>query len=86
MTNKGEIAASVPSDRDSSTVVPAPAHPRKRREPLPWQTLKGRENDPQTMARVKAIMGSPGYCQADQHVAFLNQDETRGVRLQIDYF
>jgi uncharacterized protein (TIGR00730 family) len=30
-------------------------------------------------------MDSPGYRQADQDVAFLNQDETRGVRLQIDY-
>jgi hypothetical protein len=37
------------------------------------------------MARVAAIMASPGYRQADQDVAFLNQDETRGVRLQIDY-
>lgn len=37
------------------------------------------------MARVQAIMASPGYRQADQDVAFLNQDDMRGVRLQIDY-
>ena len=30
-------------------------------------------------------MASPGYRQADRDVAFLNHDETRGVRLQIDY-
>ena len=70
---------------DSSPVVPTPAHPRKRREPLPWQTPKALEDDPQAMARVEAIMASPGYRQADRDVAFLNQDATRGVRLQIDY-
>jgi uncharacterized protein (TIGR00730 family) len=69
----------------SSPVVPVPAHPSKRREPLPWQTPKALEDDPQAMARVEAIMASPGYRQADRDVAFLNQDETRGVRLQIDY-
>jgi uncharacterized protein (TIGR00730 family) len=69
----------------SSPVVPIPAHPKKRREPLPWQTPKALEDDPLAMARVEAIMASPGYLQADRDVAFLNQDETRGVRLQIDY-
>ena len=69
----------------SSPVLPVPAHPGKRREPLPWQTPKALEDDPQALARVQAIMASPGYRQADRDVAFLNQDETRGVRLQIDY-
>lgn len=69
---------------DPSPVMPAPPAPQ-RREPLPWQTPKALEDDPQAMARVQAIMASPGYRQADQDVAFLNQDETRGVRLQIDY-
>ncbi len=70
---------------DTSQGVPAPAQPRKRREPLPWQVPKAHEDDPQAMARIEAIMASPGYRQADQDVAFLNQDATRGVRLQIDY-
>ena len=35
--------------------------------------------------RVQAILDSPGYRQADQDIDFLNQDVTRGVRLQIDY-
>jgi uncharacterized protein (TIGR00730 family) len=67
---------------DPSREVPAP---HQRREPLPWESPKAREDDPQAMARVEAIMTSPGYLQADRDVAFLNQDETRGVRLQIDY-
>ncbi len=57
----------------------------KRREPLPWQVPKALEDDPQAVARVEAIMASPGYRQADRDVEFLNQDATRGVRLQIDY-
>jgi len=72
-------------DNDPCSVVPAPAHPHKRHEPLPWQAPKEREDDPQALTRVGAIMASLGYRQADQDVAFLNQDETRGVRLQIDY-
>ncbi len=72
-------------NRDAHPVVPAPAHPHKRLQPLPWQSPKAAEDDPQAMARVQAIMASSGYRQADQDVAFLNQDETRGVRLQIDY-
>jgi uncharacterized protein (TIGR00730 family) len=70
---------------DPSSVVPAPVPPGTRHEPLPWHKPKPLEDDPQALARVEAIMASPGYRQADRDVAFLNQDETRGVRLQIDY-
>ena len=73
------------SDPRACPKVPAPAHPRRRRELLPWQTPKAAADDPRARAQVEAIMASPGYRQADQDVAFLNQDETRGVRLQIDY-
>jgi len=34
---------------------------------------------------LQAILESPSYREADEDVAFLNRDETRGVRLQIDY-
>jgi len=66
-------------------VIPTPAHPEHRREPLPWCQPKPSEEDRGAPARIKAIMDSPGYRQADQDIDFLNQDETRGVRLQIDY-
>jgi len=56
-----------------------------RREPLPWQRPKPSDEDPQAPARLRAILDSPGYLQADQDVHFLNLDDTRGVRLQIDY-
>ena len=69
----------------SGTQVPAPAHPEIRQQPLPWRHPKPSEEDPEAPARVREIMASPSYRQADQDVAFLNQDHTRGVRLQIDY-
>ncbi|HKJ22971.1 MAG TPA: LOG family protein [Gammaproteobacteria bacterium] len=64
---------------------PAPAHPSRRREPLPWHRPKEREDDPEAQRRVESILASPGYLPADQDVAFLNRDDTRGVRLQVDY-
>lgn len=65
--------------------IPAPAHPRHRREPLPWHQPKPVEQDPDAPGRIQAIIDSPSYRQADQDVGFLSLDETRGVRLQIDY-
>ena len=65
--------------------VPAPAHPHLRREPLPWHRPKPAEEDPDAPRRLQAILDSPTYRQADCDVALLGQDETRGVRLQLDY-
>jgi len=64
--------------------IPSPAHPL-RHEPLPWQRPKSAREDPDAPGRLQTILESPSYRQADQDVAFLNLDETRGVRLQIDY-
>ena len=41
--------------------------------------------DPNAPARIQAILQSPSYREADQDVDFLNRDETRGLRLQLDY-
>jgi len=65
--------------------VPAPAHPERRREPLPWQQPKPSDEDAKAPARLQAILEGPSYREADQDVDFLNQDETRGLRLQLDY-
>lgn len=66
--------------------IPRPAHPHRRREPLPWYQPKPAEDDPDAPRRVQAILESPGYRQGDQDVDFLNRGETRGLRLQVDYF
>jgi uncharacterized protein (TIGR00730 family) len=74
-----------PSPAKKASRVPTPAHPHRRREPLPWHRPKPSEEDPDAPHRIQAILDSPGYRQADQDIDFLNLDGTRGVRLQIDY-
>jgi uncharacterized protein (TIGR00730 family) len=65
--------------------IPAPPHPHKRRETLPWQEPKPIEEDPEALRRVQAILDSPSYRRADIDLDFIAQDGVRGVRLQIDY-
>ncbi|MGA8899505.1 TIGR00730 family Rossman fold protein [Bradyrhizobium sp.] len=65
--------------------IPAPAHPFRRREALPWQLPKAVEEDPEALRRVQAILKGPSYRPADTDTAFLAEDDLRGVRLQIDY-
>jgi uncharacterized protein (TIGR00730 family) len=77
MSEPGSAAPQIP--------IPPPAQPLKRREPLPWQRPKPAEDDVDAPARLKAILESPAYCEADEDVDFLQLEETRGVRLQIDY-
>jgi uncharacterized protein (TIGR00730 family) len=75
----------IPNISRKTSRVPPPAHPHQRQEPLPWHRPKSDEEDPDAPRRIQAILDSPSYRQADRDVGFLNLDETRGVRLQIDY-
>ena len=59
--------------------------PEQRQQPLPWQEPKPSAEDPDAPRRIQAILNSPSYRQADQDIDYLNLDETRGMRLQIDY-
>src|SRR5450755_5158659 len=65
--------------------IPTPAHPRERREALPWQQPKATEEDPEALRQVQAIVNSASYRSADKDIDFLARDGVRGVRLQIDY-
>jgi uncharacterized protein (TIGR00730 family) len=65
--------------------IPAPAHPQRRRTPLPESQPKPVQEDPDAPRRLQAILGSPSYREGDRDVEFLDLDATRGVRLQIDY-
>jgi uncharacterized protein (TIGR00730 family) len=65
--------------------VPQPAHPQRRRQPLPWHRPKALDEDPRAPEQVERILRSPTYRRADEDLDFLEADETRGVRLQIDY-
>ena len=73
------------TDPSKNTQIPVPPHPTQRRAPLPWQQPKSIEEDPQAQERIQAILGSPSYRQADQDVDFLNRNDIRSVRLQLDY-
>ncbi len=65
--------------------IPTPPHPLHRQQKLPWQTPKPPEEDAEAPARVEALLRSESYRQADEDVDFLRQDESRGLRLQLDY-
>jgi uncharacterized protein (TIGR00730 family) len=67
------------------TGIPQPAHPDRRREPLPWHRPKSPEEDPDAPSRISAILASESSLLAEQDLTFLARDEARGVRLQLEY-
>ncbi|MCK7549215.1 LOG family protein [Marinobacter koreensis] len=76
------------TEKKSTTAVPGiptPPHPHFRRQPLPECQPKAASEDLSAPERIRILTESPGYRQADQDIDYLNLDETRGVRLQIDY-
>jgi uncharacterized protein (TIGR00730 family) len=64
---------------------PPNPHPAGRRSALPWHQPKSVEDDATAVKAVRAIVRHASYREADRDVDFLAQDETRGVRLQLDY-
>jgi uncharacterized protein (TIGR00730 family) len=65
--------------------IAPPPHPKQRREPLPQQEPKSPTDDSDAPRRLRALLESPSYREAEADIDFLNADETRGIRLQIDY-
>ncbi|HEX4078918.1 MAG TPA: TIGR00730 family Rossman fold protein [Rhizomicrobium sp.] len=65
--------------------VPPPPHPLLRRKPLPSQRPKPAREDAAAPAALKAILESPSYRQADQDCDFLARNDTRDMRLALDY-
>ncbi len=57
--------------------IPKPAHPHRRREPLPWHRPKSSREDEEAPAKLERILQSESYRRADEDVDFLNSDETR---------
>jgi hypothetical protein len=56
-----------------------------RREPLPEQSPKSAAEDAGAPQRIAAILASPSYVPADADAAFLQRDDMRALRLQLDY-
>lgn len=65
--------------------VPQPPHPEHRREPLPEARPKPGEEDPHAPEAIRALLESPAYRRADQDTGFLERDEARGLRLNLEY-
>jgi hypothetical protein len=66
-------------------LLPPPPPPNARRSALPWHQPKSAEDDATAADAVRAIVRHASYREADRDVDFLAQDDTRGVRLQLDY-
>jgi uncharacterized protein (TIGR00730 family) len=73
------------ADKPPRPGIPLPPHPEHRREPLPESRPKAGEEDPGAPARIQALLNSPSYRRADQDVNFLERDEARGLRLNLEY-
>jgi len=73
------------SKQNHKPAIPQPAHAQQRKEPLPWQTPKSSNEDPECPSKLQAILDSPSYVPAVEDVDFLDGDDARGVRLQLDY-
>jgi len=70
-------------DQDSSTKNPE-AEAGSSASPAQGPTHIGAE-DPDTAARLRAILESPTYREADKDIGFLAHDMARAVRLQLDF-
>jgi len=73
------------ADKPYLREIPQPPHPEHRREPLPECQPKAGEEDPGAPARIQMLLDSPSYRRADQDVNFLERDEARGLRLNLEY-
>ncbi|VAW58903.1 FIG01147456: hypothetical protein [hydrothermal vent metagenome] len=58
---------------------------QQRKEPLPWCCPRPSDDDPQSADKLQAILDSPSYVPAIEDVHFLDGDDARGLRLQMDY-
>lgn len=56
------------------------------RDKLPVEYPKPAQEDPQAPTRTRSIMEHANYIQADRDSTFLQRDDVRDVRLQVDYF
>ncbi|HHJ12910.1 MAG TPA: LOG family protein [Gammaproteobacteria bacterium] len=64
---------------------PPPPPPEKHQEPLPWCCPKPQAEDPDAPHKIRTIMESATYVPADRDLDFLQSDDTRSIRLQLDY-
>jgi len=73
------------SDKHNRPEVPNPANSHLRQTPLPEYYPKPISEDPDCASQLDAILKSPSYISAINDVEFLAGDDSRGIRLQLDY-
>lgn len=71
--------------KSDPTRKPHPAHSTEREVELPWHSPKPGHEDARAPDLVRAIMASPNYRLATEDAAFLERDDMRSARLQLDY-
>jgi hypothetical protein len=63
----------------------ASPEPQGRRQVSPESKPKNPADDPKAAQALEAILRSPAYREADRDLDFLQEDDSRGVRLQLEY-
>ncbi len=73
-----------PDDPAADKGLP-PTPPPERRQALPSEHPKHPADDPGAPEALRRILQSPTYRVADEDLDFLQESETRGLRLQLEY-
>jgi uncharacterized protein (TIGR00730 family) len=74
-----------PKFHKPSAIDDPPYPPLERKQPLPCSEPKSHQEDPNAPERVRQIMASPSYRRADCDLDFLQRDEVRPSRLQLEF-
>ena len=72
-------------DNERAAQPPLAQRHAARRVPLPWEQPKSREDEADVDTRLRAIMQDASYIEGDSDVDLLHADDTRGLRLHLDY-
>jgi len=73
------------NNREMPHPVQHPPHPVERHCPLPGQNPKSSQDDAAALETLQKILACASYRQADEDHDFLQEPQTRGIRLQLDY-
>ena len=58
---------------------------QKSEQKLPWEHPKSQDEDPKAIELVKKIINNPSYKLAQEDRDFIYGNDTRGIRLELDY-
>jgi uncharacterized protein (TIGR00730 family) len=75
----------MPKIRLKAVSVPRPPHPTKRRLPLPSEHPKPSREDARAPRRLSTVLASESYQEADRDLHFLSEEDSRGLRLELEY-